>query len=749
MPGTRCPRCGKRIELKQQFCPVCSFPLRGVESISDNLINHPLPFKLSDEYKKIYAASKGNKAGGKKKNYVLPGVFLSLVLLTALFIIWQNPGKKKSSGIPEKQSERAQIIENTETVDHFAAETERQTETEEPELLITETEEVEQKVTETEQAVIVPEETEQISIETEQISIETEAIDQIEPPVTEKKEETEKLTEETFLVTVVNGTGSGFYHSGERVMVTAENPEDSGLEFSGWNVNAGDVLFSDRMMKTTYFIMPKTNVSITAEFSEVKYTVTVTNGEGGGEYSAGAKVTLTADEPETNYVFDGWEIKSGDLILSERLSKTPYFFMPRGDVEISAIYTEKTYTLTVKNGSAEAAQLHAGETTLITADEADDEYVFTGWTIEGDATLEDQHKEQTVLTIGSGDAVITAVYKEQVYTLTVENGTADATQLHAGEVTDIVADEPDNGYIFTGWSIEGDAAVSDQYKEQTTLTMGSEDVTASAKYGAVPTLKKGYEIHEAFMELVGAEGYEYYDEKIKRFCRSDTAPSNGIRTIDISETGQSVQIWYESNNGTIYWYTDVRAARLNEDSTDMFGGLTALIEADLDGIDTRNVTDMSYMFNECTSLASVNLSGFDTRNVTDMYRMFHGCDSLTSLDLRSFNTSNVRVMKGMFDGCRSLTSLDLSGFVTANVIDMEAMFYGCSSLTSLDLSSFDTGNVLNMYGMFMQCSGLVSLDLSSFDTKNIESQGDMFNGCSRLTDLKVKNAGILNAYSNR
>ncbi len=828
MSGTRCPRCGRNIEPEDRFCPGCAFPVREADQVSDQLISKPVPFRLSDEHRRIYAASAvnntpeepgkntlgnraGKPAGGAKKHFILPGLIVALVLLAAFIFVWKNGKNKNAQVMPVLQPESSQSTENTKLLRSFAAETE----TEETEWTgstetIEETRNLELNTTEAEE---VSEDTEEVREETEAVIEEESPINETEETVTEKKEPEEKLTEQRFLVTVKNGTGGGYYHSGEKVLITAAVPANSGLEFSGWEINEGDILLSGRMMEAAYFIMPKEDVTVTAGLSEIRYTVTVTNGEGGGEYSAGDKVTLTANEPEKNYEFDSWNIISGDMILSNSVSETVFFYMPREDVEISAVYREKTYALTIENGTAEATELHAGEATLITADEADDGYVFAGWTIKGDATVEDSQKEQTTLTIGSGDVEISAVYKEKIYKLTVENGTAGATELCAGETTTITADEAENEYIFTGWTIEGDASVEDSQKEQTTLTIGSGDVEISAvyrkktyiltvkngtagatelssgkttvitankaeighiftgwtiegdafvedpqkeqttltigsgdvsvtaKYDVIPVLLRGHKLNEIFLELADSETNgikQEYDKKIKRFCRSGTAPSKETKTKDISTTGRDVLAWYDDTDGTIFWYTDIKSVRLNENASGMFYCLGALREIDFAGIDTVNATDMSSMFSNCSSLTNLDLSGFDTRNVTSMWWMFGNCSNLSSLDLSSFNTGSVTSMEAMFENCSSLKSVNLSSFDVRSVTDMSMMFKGCSKLISLDLSSFDTESVTDMRFVFDGCSNLTSLDLSNFDTGMVTEMNGMFVGCSSLTSLNLK-----------
>ena len=161
-------------------------------------------------------------------------------------------------------------------------------------------------------------------------------------------------------------------------------------------------------------------------------------------------------------------------------------------------------------------------------------------------------------------------------------------------------------------------------------------------------------------------------------------------------------------------------------------------------LDTRNATDMSYMFYNCQALTSLDLSSFDTHNVTTMYRMFFWCNSLTSLNVSNFDTQNVTTMKGMFTRCESLTSLNLHNFDTHNVTNMYEMFNCCSSLSYVNLSSFDTQNVDNMISMFENCESLTYLNLSNFSILKGGSFERMFEGCKSLFAVDLTNFSLGN-----
>ena len=109
-----------------------------------------------------------------------------------------------------------------------------------------------------------------------------------------------------------------------------------------------------------------------------------------------------------------------------------------------------------------------------------------------------------------------------------------------------------------------------------------------------------------------------------------------------------------------------------------------LEKVDVSGLDTDNVTDMTYMFGISSKLNSIiGLNKLDTSNVTSMIRMFESCPKLTQIDLSNFNTSNVQHMEAMFSNCPLLESLDLSSFNTKNVKYMSWLFDGDSKLKTI------------------------------------------------------------------
>ena len=67
------------------------------------------------------------------------------------------------------------------------------------------------------------------------------------------------------------------------------------------------------------------------------YTLTVTNGTGGGDYSAGANVAITADAPAAGYRFVNWTTSDGGSFADANTASTTYT-MPANSAEVIANY---------------------------------------------------------------------------------------------------------------------------------------------------------------------------------------------------------------------------------------------------------------------------------------------------------------------------------------------------------------------------------------------------------------------------
>ncbi|MBR6824593.1 MAG: S-layer homology domain-containing protein, partial [Firmicutes bacterium] len=129
-----------------------------------------------------------------------------------------------------------------------------------------------------------------------------------------------------------------------------------GYVFDKWTITGVTV---DETQSTVTFTMPANDVTATATYKNdpqqpTTYTVTVTNGSGGGSYAEGESVTITADAPQSGYVFDKWTITG---VTVDETQSTVSFTMPANDVTATATYKtapqppQSTYDITVDKAS--------------------------------------------------------------------------------------------------------------------------------------------------------------------------------------------------------------------------------------------------------------------------------------------------------------------------------------------------------------------------------------------------------------
>ena len=89
------------------------------------------------------------------------------------------------------------------------------------------------------------------------------------------------------------------------------------------------------------------------QLKETKYTISVTNGSGAGQYNQNEIVTVTANAPESGQKFSHWK-DSGDKILSY---DTTYKFFAEKDMSITAVYVADTVVVEAK-GTTEIINMY-------------------------------------------------------------------------------------------------------------------------------------------------------------------------------------------------------------------------------------------------------------------------------------------------------------------------------------------------------------------------------------------------------
>ncbi|MCD7841132.1 MAG: InlB B-repeat-containing protein, partial [Lachnospiraceae bacterium] len=310
-----------------------------------------------------------------------------------------------------------------------------------------------------------------------------------------------------YTVTVVNGTtgtsgaASATYYYGESVSIAAAAAPD-GQTFDHWtSTGTTEVTFTNSSSATTTFTMPAGNVEVTAVYVNEPntYTVKVSNGLIDGTYTEntyeeGTQITVTANTSASGEEFSGWTVNDGAYDLGESASSSTVTVTVDQNLTFVANYTGIKYSVMVTNGSADYTETTAGTTVTITADAPATGYAFDSWTVgTQNVTLANASKSTTTFTMPSADVSVTANYRKVQYTVTVENGNANATYFYYGDTVTISSNYPASGKVFSAWTAtSGNVTFTDASKASTTFTMPASDVTISATYEDAPTGADNY-----------------------------------------------------------------------------------------------------------------------------------------------------------------------------------------------------------------------------------------------------------------
>ena len=276
-----------------------------------------------------------------------------------------------------------------------------------------------------------------------------------------------------YAVTVNGGTtDKAKAKYGDTVTITANSPA-TGKRFKGWTIEGVSGL--DTTQASITFNMPNGNVTATANYEDIEYTVTVTGGtvdKAKAKYSE--TVTVTANAPATGKRFTDWTIEGVSGLDTTQASIT--FNMPNGNVTATANYEDIEYTVTVNGGTTDKAKAKYGETVTITATVPTGKE-FVKWSCTGiSLPAAELEKEEITFTMPDNDVTLTATAKYQE------------------EVT-ITANPAPTGKVFDKWTCET-AGITIEFESATssptTFVMPAAEVEIKAHFrveGTAPSVE--------------------------------------------------------------------------------------------------------------------------------------------------------------------------------------------------------------------------------------------------------------------
>ena len=282
---------------------------------------------------------------------------------------------------------------------------------------------------------------------------------------------------------------------GTEVTITADTIP--GRKFDHWVVKSGKVTLKDPTSAETTFKMLEGNVIVEAKYKAIQpitvnggtYTV---NGTAAAEAVKGDKIVATAQDAPAGKKFAGWTAKGINLTKKQMESPVVKFEMPKNAVVLTAQY-KTLHPVTVTNGKADKPTAAAGDTVTITPNSRLSEKLkFDHWVVKsGKVTL--NGTKTATFTMPDEPVELEAVYNN-LYTVTVNDGTATDTINHiAGDTVTVKANVPE-GQKFTGWKVENNTALSlkgktiDLTRPEITFTMPRTNITLTAEHKTIHTL---------------------------------------------------------------------------------------------------------------------------------------------------------------------------------------------------------------------------------------------------------------------
>jgi hypothetical protein len=232
-------------------------------------------------------------------------------------------------------------------------------------------------------------------------------------------------------LTVVNGSGDGDYFIGDVVPLEADAPAPF-FVFDHWSGDTNGV--ANVASPSTLFTMPGKVATVTAAYTPVLFTLSVTNGLGGGNSYTNAQAVEVMADTLPGKVFYRWTGDTGTVADVNASSTT--VVIPGESVSLTATYR---VMLMVNGGSG--GGIYPEQTQVVIAAAAPSEgMVFDRW-IGDTATLESVFSNMTMVMLPSTGIVVTATY---VYSLPLVVGDGSLSFVKTG-IEDSVVVAPGMG----------------------------------------------------------------------------------------------------------------------------------------------------------------------------------------------------------------------------------------------------------------------------------------------------------------
>ena len=226
-----------------------------------------------------------------------------------------------------------------------------------------------------------------------------------------------KFEDETYRITVENGTATYDMATYQTEVTVKANEPDTDMYFDKWEVTGITLSDEDLAKSTLTFQMPAGNVTFKATYLSVtKYEIYVVDGtKNKSPAKEGETITITAKGAPTGKVFDKWTCETAGVTIEfeSATSSTTTFVMPACEITIQAHFRNVGDAPSVEikvNGGTGASVVKKGESITVTANDPAEGKEFVGWQDESGKIVSTEKSYKFTV---SEEKTLTAVYEDK------------------------------------------------------------------------------------------------------------------------------------------------------------------------------------------------------------------------------------------------------------------------------------------------------------------------------------------------
>jgi uncharacterized repeat protein (TIGR02543 family) len=297
-----------------------------------------------------------------------------------------------------------------------------------------------------------------------------------------------------YLVSFTAGTNGTISGTTRQVVTSGGNCSevtavpDSCYRFVNWTGTGGFTTTTDNPLNVTDV---QSDMTITANFEKIPYTVTFEGGTGGtvtGDTSqvieCGGDCTEVTAEPDSCYQFVNWTMNGNPYSTDNPLTVTNV----QSTMTLTANFEKIPYTVTFEGGTGGTVDgntsqpVDCGDNCTVVTAVPNSCYQFVNWTVNGNPYSTDN---PLTVTNVQADMTITAHFEKIPYTVTFEAGTGGTVDGNTSQPVDCgdnctaVTAVPNSCYRFVNWTLDGNLYSTDN---QLTVTNVQSDMTITAHF---------------------------------------------------------------------------------------------------------------------------------------------------------------------------------------------------------------------------------------------------------------------------